>query len=45
MCRALIGKWTSYRLYRAGGYRPSRIENAMVTVFVIEGRLRREGYR
>ncbi|MFN3943745.1 MAG: type II toxin-antitoxin system RelE family toxin [Allosphingosinicella sp.] len=43
---AMIGNWTGYWRYRVGDYRAvCRIEDAVVTVFVIEVGHRREVYR
>jgi mRNA interferase RelE/StbE len=43
---ALVGEWTGYWRYRVGAYRAiCRIEDAVVTVFVIEVAHRRQVYR
>jgi mRNA interferase RelE/StbE len=43
---AMIGDWTGFWRYRVGAYRAiCRIEDAVVTVFVIEVGHRREVYR
>lgn len=43
---AMIGNWTGFWRYRIGDYRViCRIEDALVTVFVIEVGHRREIYR
>ena len=43
---AMIGNWTGFWRYRVGDYRAiCRIEDAVVTVFVIEVGHRREVYR
>jgi len=43
---AMIGDWTGFWRYRVGDYRAvCRIEDAVVTVFVIELGHRREVYR
>ena len=42
----MIGDWTGYRRYRIGDYRAiRRIEDGIVTVFVIQVAHRREIYR
>jgi mRNA interferase RelE/StbE len=44
--KALVGEWTGFWRYRIGAYRViCRIEDAVVTVFVIEVGHRREIYR
>lgn len=43
---AMIGDWTGFWQYRVGDYRAiSRIEDSVVTIFVIEVGHRREVYR
>jgi mRNA interferase RelE/StbE len=43
---AMIGDWTGFWRYRVGDYRAiSRIEDPVITVFVIEVAHRREVYR
>lgn len=43
---AMIGNWTGYWRYRVGDYRAiCRIEDTVVTVFVIQVAHRREVYR
>lgn len=43
---AMIGNWTGFWRYRVGDYRAiSRIEDSIVTIFVIEVGHRREVYR
>lgn len=43
---AMVGNWTGYWRYRIGDYRTiCRIEDAVVTVFVVQLAHRREVYR
>ncbi len=43
---AMIGNWTGFWRYRVGDYRAiCRIENEVITIFVIEVAHRREVYR
>ena len=44
--QAMIGNWTGFWRYRVGDYRAiARIEDGLVTVFIIEVAHRREIYR
>ena len=43
---AMVGNWTGFWRYRVGDYRAiARIEDAVVTIFIIEVAHRREVYR